>query len=53
MDWGDIRWVHALSLRSPMAMVSIVRFILLNDGGDGCLICDLREGSGTTLVDQM
>ena len=22
-------------------------------GGDGCSICDLREGAGTTLVDQM
>jgi len=27
--------------------------LFLNDGGDGCMTCDLRLGTGTTLVDRM
>ncbi len=54
--------VHGISPTRPVKMVGLSvtcegvpgsLLPLSRYGGDGCSICDLHEGAGTTLVDQM
>lgn len=50
---SPIRPVKMMGLPATCEEGSALFFHFHRCGGDGCLICDLHESAGTTLVDQM